>query len=140
VVESAEKGGALITARMAFSYSREVLAVPGRAGDVRSKGCNDLIKGDVAALTESPADIIRHLNWDAPGKPGEAEVLPPEISPGEKELLLSIGQEPGITPGTLSHLTGLPVSRVLATLLEMELKGWISAGPGNRYRTRPTMF
>jgi DNA processing protein len=136
VVESAEKGGALITARMAFSYNREVMAVPGRAGDVRSKGCNDLIKADAAALTESPADIIMHLNWDLPGISGKADIPLPDISPCEKALLDSIEHSPGIDPGTLSNLTGIPVSRVLATLLEMELKEWISAGPGNRYRAR----
>jgi len=64
VIESGEKGGALITADMAASYQRDVLAVPGRVGDERSKGCNGLIKDTMAALTESAEDVINHLNWE----------------------------------------------------------------------------
>ena len=136
VVESAKKGGALITANMAFSYDREVMVVPGRVGDDRSQGCNNLIKRDMATMTESAGDIIRRLNWDVAGVPEKPAV--PEVEPStlEKRLLLSIEQTPGITPGTLSNLTGIPVNIVLALLLEMELKAWISAEPGNSYRTR----
>jgi DNA processing protein len=136
VVESAKKGGALITANMAFSYDRDVMVVPGRVGDDRSQGCNNLIKRDMAAMIESAGDVIRHLNWDVAGAPETPAV--PEVEPStlEKRLLLSIEQTPGITPGTLSNLTGIPVNKVLALLLEMELKSWISAEPGNSYRTR----
>ena len=64
VVESAQKGGALITADIAFSYDREVLAVPGRVIDDRSKGCNNMIKSNMATMVESAEDVIRRLNWD----------------------------------------------------------------------------
>ena len=134
VVESARKGGALITADMAFSYERVVMAVPGRAGDDRSAGCNGLIKNNVAFLVESPEDIIKCLNWDMPDEYGAISAPAPAMSLFEKELIRTIEQTPGMTPGAMSNLTGSPVSQVLASLLEMELKGWVSAEPGNRYR------
>src|SRR5699024_1310334 len=63
VVESAEKGGALVTADIANSYNREVFAVPGRATDKFSRGCNELIKRQKAQLVTSAEDIIYYLDW-----------------------------------------------------------------------------
>jgi len=136
VVESAQKGGALITADIASSYERPVFSVPGRVGDERSKGCNGLIKDNVAILTESAGDIIRGLNWDLnlsePGLPLQ-EV---ELTSEEKKILITIKEFPNVNPGSLSKLVDIPVQNVLALLLEMELKDWISLEPGNRYRSR----
>ncbi len=136
VVESAKTGGSLITATMALSYHRPVMAVPGRVGDSRSSGCNRLITREMAAITESAEDIIRYLNWDVPMV--AKKISPPEIVTSAKELkLLQILQSnSGNTPDLLSQLAGIPVHTVLATLLEMELKEWVSVEPGNRYTMR----
>lgn len=136
VVESAKKGGSLITADICSSYGKEVLSVPGRVDDDRSRGCNIMIKTQMAVMVESAKDIIEHLNWD-----GEACCLSRpakivELTSQEKKLLVAMNEIPYINPGELSKLVGLPVQHVLAMLLEMELKEWISAEPGNRYRTR----
>jgi DNA processing protein len=136
VVESAESGGSLITAHMASSYDRTVMAVPGRVGDMRSSGCNKLITRQVAAIAESAEDIIRYLNWDVPQATNRMPV--PEIRPSDQELklLYSLQSNMGNTPDQLSQLTGLPVQNVLVTLLEMELKEWIMVEPGNCYKMR----
>lgn len=136
VVESAESGGSLITANMALSYGRPVLAVPGRVDDYRSTGCNRLINRNIAAITESAEDIIRHLNWDVPGI--QRNILAPEVdlSPRESSLLLAMAESPGITPDALSVSTGMQIHEVLALLLEMELKEWITVEPGNCYKSR----
>ncbi|MEG1545542.1 MAG: DNA-processing protein DprA, partial [Tannerellaceae bacterium] len=63
VVESAEKGGSLITADIAFSYARDVFTFPGRTTDVHSRGCNALIQQNKAALITSAADLMRALRW-----------------------------------------------------------------------------
>lgn len=136
VVESAKKGGALITADIAFSYSREVLSVPGRVRDDRSIGCNALIKSNMATLVESATDIIGRLNWDNEGGTRPFVEQKIDLSPEEKKILLSIEEVPDISPGMLSRLAGIPLQNVLAMLLEMELKEWISVEPGNRYRSR----
>ena len=73
VIESPEKGGSLITARMARDYDREVFALPGRPVDANSRGCNLIIKQQVATLVESAEDIVREMNWDLPSaKAGSA--------------------------------------------------------------------
>ncbi|MEN8156513.1 MAG: DNA-processing protein DprA [Bacteroidota bacterium] len=136
VIESAEKGGALITAHMAFSYDRPVYALPGRAEDQRSKGCNNLIKDHVAAMIESPEDLIEALNWDAGEPRGQILIPEAEYTHAEKRLLQAIDQDPGITPGRLCMQAGVPIQHILAMLLEMELKGWVSSEPGNRYRVK----
>jgi len=137
VIESAKTGGALITAVLASSYGRDVLAVPGRTSDERSKGCNGLIKSNLAALVESPDDVISHLNWEDHPQT-QAKTATPELFPSEdeKQLLQLIQEIPGIVPETLSHNTGIPIHKVLSQLMEMELKQWISVEPGNRYHTR----
>ncbi len=71
VVESAEKGGSLVTADIANSYDREVFAVPGRAQDKFSTGCNNLIKQQKAHMITSAADLIYLLNWDLEQKPNQ---------------------------------------------------------------------
>ena len=137
IIESPEKGGALITADLAASYGRLVLAIPGRSTDRRSRGCNNLIKSNIAALVDTPSDILRELSWETPACSGKRP-SPPAIHPsGNEGLILSlIEKQPGINPGNLSLSTGIPIATILAILTEMELKQWISAEPGNQYRLR----
>jgi len=135
VVESAASGGALITAQMASSYQRDVLAVPGRATDERSKGCNGLIKKNVAAMVESAHDVIDHLNWtDDIAKNPKHRSEKISFTFHEKQLLELIIQQSGLGPGELCMRSGIPIQKVLSLLTEMELKRWIVVEPGNRYQ------
>ena len=68
LVESAVKGGGMITCRLAFSYDRSVYALPGRGDDIRSQGCNHLIREGVAEIIESPADLVSRLGLRAEKK------------------------------------------------------------------------
>ena len=136
VVESAASGGALITADMASSYDRLVLAVPGRATDERSKGCNRLIKLNVAAMVESASDVLKELNWIE--KNSQTSKLLSEqtaVKKEERQLLELMVRHSGLGPGELSRLSGLPIPLVLSLLTEMELKRWIHAEPGNLYQS-----
>jgi DNA processing protein len=134
VVESASEGGALITANLAHSYDRDVLAVPGRRNDIRSRGCNELIKKCTAALTESAEDVMYHLNWNT-DHPEPASSFNPQAAPAKEELQLLklMIHEPGIKPETLSARSGIPVQQVLSILVRMELNKWIMVEPGYRY-------
>ena len=67
VIESGEKGGSLVTADIANSYNRDVFALPGRVSDKYSKGCNNLIKTNKAAMLTSVEDLEYMLGWE-PGK------------------------------------------------------------------------
>ncbi len=137
VVESASAGGSLITAHMANSYDRDVLAVPGRTTDPRSRGCNRLIRNQVAALVESAEDVLYHLNWNSNPDPEAPTLFPsPEFTREEKKLLELIQRNHPVDPAKLSIRSGVPIHVVLSLLTEMELKQWISVEPGNLYRPR----
>ena len=137
VVESAASGGSLITSNMAQSYHRDVLAVPGRTLDPRSRGCNRLIRNQIAALTESAEDVLYHLNWDGHAIQ-QTMTFPTEIpvSREEEVLMKLIGRKHPVGPSDLSILSGLPIHVVISLLTEMELKQWVSMEPGNLYHPR----
>ena len=137
VIESGAKGGALITADIAGSYHREVMAVPGRINDPKSMGCNNLIKQNLAVLVETPSDIVYNLNWTRNRPSGEAVTKLTRSLTNEEELILACIREiPGIPPEIISNRTGIPIHLVLSRLVEMELNQWITVMPGNRYQLR----
>jgi DNA processing protein len=134
VIESGLKGGALITADIANSYDRDVLAIPGRINEKYSAGCNQLIKSNKAALVESARDIEYLLGWDIPGN-GRAvqQELFPILSP-EEELLYDIIKTHGaIVIDDICEQSGFPVSKVSALLLNIEFNGYIKSLPGKAY-------
>lgn len=137
VVESAEKGGALVTADIANSYNRDVFAFPGRTNDLYSKGCNKLIRFNEAALVENLTDIERIMNWDIKTKPNPAiqTALFIELTPEEQKLanLLKAGER-FIDEITIE--TQFPMSKVSALLLGLEFKGIIVSLPGKMYRLK----
>jgi DNA processing protein len=61
VIESKTKGGSLLTAKYANDYDRDVFALPGRADDVRSAGCNSLIRQRMADIITTPEDLVERL-------------------------------------------------------------------------------
>lgn len=141
VIESAHSGGALITAHMASSYQRIVLAVPGRATDERSRGCNALIKNNVAALVESTSDILNELNWgqDVVKNPDHTFEKPIHTKQ-EKKLLELLTNRGRLGPGELSGLSDIPIQGVLSILTQMELKRWVAVEPGNLYQALRSPF
>lgn len=137
IVESAEKGGALVTADIANSYNRDVFAFPGRHNDVFSRGCNRLIKFNEAVLVENQADIERNMSWDVKAKPSKTiqASLFVELSPEEQKLVdLLKGGDRFVDELTIE--THLPMSKVSAMLLDMEFKGLVASLPGKMYRLK----
>jgi DNA processing protein len=136
VVESAAEGGALITANLASSYNRDVLAVPGRATDERSRGCNRLIKAKLAALVEGAVDVIRELNWTNQNS-FRAEVPREirELTSTEKQVMELFSKHQLLSPEELGELSGIPIHEVLSLITALEIKGCISREPGNRYQS-----
>ena len=84
VIESAEKGGSLITANIANDYNRDVFAVPGRVSDKFSQGCNNLIKTQRAHLLNSAADLIYILNWEITSQTRNDK----KVTPIQKQLFV----------------------------------------------------
>ncbi len=136
VVESASSGGALITADMASSYQRDVLAVPGRSTDERSRGCNGLIKKNVAAMVESAQDVIDHLNWtDDITQTPKHRSKKISFTEQEKQVLELMTMHNGLRPEELSSFSDIPIPTMLSLLTQMELKRWVRVEPGNLYQT-----
>jgi DNA processing protein len=137
VVESAKKGGALITADIANSYNRDVFAFPGRIGDPLSEGCNYFIRTNRAALLES-ADNIRYLmGWDDQVNGGGKQTKLFREFNQEESLIVEVlksaqNNECGIDDLMLQ--SELPASKVAAILLGFEFEAIVTALPGKRYR------
>jgi len=135
VVESGIKGGALITADIANSYNRDVFAVPGRPDDQWSSGCNNLIKRNKAALVESSEDIEYYLDWKSDkSKMPVQRLLFDEMADDEKLVFETISKEGEMDIDQICRITGMPVYKLSALLLQMEFRGIIKCYPGNIYR------
>jgi DNA processing protein len=137
IIESGIKGGALITADIAASYNRDVMAVPGRTDDQWSAGCNALIKCNKAALVEKHEDIEYLLGWKPAtlAAPSQKEIFA-EMTENEKKVFETIREQGDQTIDQLALTLGIPVYRLSTTLLQMELAGLITPCPGNLYRIR----
>jgi DNA processing protein len=134
LVESAISGGALITASVADSYNREVFAVPGRASDPYSEGCNHFIKTNKAYLTETAADIAYWMGWNQDKPAGKKHSHYEDLTPLEMSLVELLRQKDKLEIDAISAGLGLFSSEVSVILLELEFKGVVQALPGKIYR------
>ena len=135
VIESAEKGGSLITAQIANDYNRDVFAVPGRTTDKYSQGCNNLIKTQRAHLLHSAADLVYILNWELKKKVEKViqNQLFVSLEPDEQKVydyLLKTGKE---DLDSIAIACELPTYKLSSLLLNMELKGVIKPLPGKLF-------
>lgn len=135
VVESGIAGGALITADIASSYNRDVLAVPGRPDDQWSGGCNSLIKSNKAALVENADDVESALGWEpVKTRTPLQRVLFSDMSDPEKMIFDLLSKENELTIDAICRTLEIPVQNLSPLLLQMELKGLVKFFPGNLYR------
>ncbi|MDR1259468.1 MAG: DNA-processing protein DprA [Tannerellaceae bacterium] len=139
VVESAEKGGSLITANIAFSYDRDVFAFPGRTTDTCSQGCNRLISQNKAALITCAADLVALTNW------GEPALLKEEPKAVQTELFFDgsddayrvlnlIKEKERIQFDQIVSNIEMPVGKLMGILIDLEIDGKISVLPGKIYK------
>ncbi|MEL6971822.1 MAG: DNA-processing protein DprA [Bacteroidota bacterium] len=134
VVETAQKGGSIITANYANTYNRDVFAVPGRPGDPTAEGCNWLIKSHRAALLESATDLAYVMHWEQTGKNVQEQLkLFDELEPEEKIVVDLLRTEEALHIDRLGLESQLPHGLLAMVLLEMECKGLIRTLPGKRY-------
>lgn len=134
VVESARRGGALITARLAQDYGREVYACPGRLTDLHSEGCNRLIARHGAAIFTSVDDLMDDMGL-APRQPRPQQLeLFPALTATEEQLRSRLVQTEQCSADELVTATGLKVAEVNAALIQLEMKGLVRLLAGNQYR------
>ena len=134
VVETAESGGSMISAELAFSYNKDVFAVPGRTKEKYSQGCNLLIKTNKAALVESAADIATAMNWELlDAKKSIQTNLFVTLEPNEQRLIDILNQDGTSSIDVLSSKMNLLPSEMASLLLNLEFKAVIKSLPGKRY-------
>ena len=132
IVESASKGGSLVTADIANSYNRDVFAVPGRVADVYSKGCNNLIKNHKAALITSGEDLIEQLGWKKK-KSVETTIVQPQLFvelEGDEKELYDILELNNLYIDELARTSAMPIYKVSNLVFQLEMKGLIQVFPG----------
>jgi len=134
VVESASKGGSLITADIANSYNRDVFAFPGKVTDTYSMGCNTLIKSNKAALIQSARDLEYIMGWDPLEKtqPVQKELFR-ELTDVEKLVFDIIKENKAINIDFLCAKAKMPMSKLSPLLLDLEFSGFIKSLPGKVY-------
>lgn len=139
LVESAARGGGLITARLSRDYNRDVFAFPGRVGDEYSEGCNNLIRNNGAALITSAQDFVEAMGWITYAQLNEARQkgierqLFPSLSPEEMQIVGALQKQNDQQINMLSVTSNLPVARLTAILFELELKGVVKVLAGGTY-------
>lgn len=139
VAESEVRGGAMSTANLAFSYNREVMAVPGRVTDKSSSGCNALIAREKARIYTSVPETIKLMRWH-PVVSGTKAVISrqlnlfPELE-GDAALIYNHLRAKATSQSIdeLHDATGLAMPVLMSTLAELEFDGILNRLPGSRY-------
>lgn len=137
VIESSNKGGSMITARIAASYHREVFAVPGEITSRQSGGCNSLVRNHEAVMLTHGAQIAQELGWEKKGKPIRQLDLFVELNEEERGVCEILGAEGTRSVDTLAadlHHRGQSSARLPLLLVTLEMKGVIRQLPGKRYQ------
>ena len=135
VVESASKGGALITAEIANAYDREVFAVPGRIGDVYSAGCNNIIKDNKANILLDVGDLRSIMRWDESKKVVAKQMRLFREFNDEERLVMKLFEESDVVYlDKIITETLLSPTKIASILLSLEFDGILTALPGKRYQ------
>ena len=135
VVESAEKGGAIVTAGIAQSYNRDVFAVPGKVTDIYSAGCNSLIRNNTATLITGCDDLMKAMRWEMIGDettPRQRSIFP-ELTVQERPVVEYLRANSDVHINTLAAKLRMPVAELMGLLIDLEFKGAVISSPGNRF-------
>ena len=139
LVESAARGGGLITCRLSREYNRDVFAFPGRVNDQYSEGCNNLIRDNGAALINNAYDFVNAMGWNddatlmmAQQQGIEREIFP-SLSPDETVVFNTLHKQNDLQINRLAILTNIPIAKLTSLLFEMEMKGVVKTYAGGVY-------
>lgn len=134
VVETAKRGGSMISAHIGNNYNKDVFAVPGRLNDKYSQGCNHLIKTHKAALLESADDIAYVMQWEKNKQDrGIQRQLFVELNEKERFIVDMLKETEHVSIDSITYKAQLSSSEAAGLMLELEFKGVVKTLPGKRY-------
>jgi DNA processing protein len=139
LVESAEKGGGLITCGIAQDYNRAVFAYPGAVGAPYSVGCNQLIRNNGAQLITSAQDFVEAMGWQTDTQLQQAKTagiereLFPDLSEEEHLVVQTLTEHGDLQLNMLSVKTNIAIGPLTALLFQLEMKGVVRPLAGGSY-------
>jgi DNA processing protein len=139
VVESAKKGGSLITVDFAQNYHREVFAVPGNLSNVQSEGCNQLIRDNKACIFISVQDMADAIGWNLQNKETESGVISDTtmlfdgFTQDEGQVLSLLKRQGNMQLDEISWQSGMHLNKLATLLLNLEFQGMVRSLPGKKY-------
>lgn len=139
LVESAIRGGGLITTRIANDYGRDVFAFPGAVGAPYSEGCNDLIRRQGAGLITSAKHFVEAMGWQNDAQLSEAQAqgierqLFPELTADEQRVVAVLQRKNDLQINILSVKSGIAAGPLTALLFSLEMKGVVRTMAGGTY-------
>ena len=139
LVESAAKGGGLITAEIAQGYARSVFAFPGNVGQPYSEGCNNLIRDNGAGLISNAQDFVKAMGWweethrQQAFADGIERNLFPDLTAEEQQVVSLLQQTNDLQLNIITVKTGIPIGRLTALLFQLEMKGMVKPLAGGMY-------
>lgn len=137
VIESAAKGGALITADLAQGYNHDCFAFAGRVTDEFSCGCNNLIRDNKAVLLQSAEEFVKAMGWDMDAAQKQVTVqrqLFPDLTEDEQQVVNMLQEQGNLHINTLAVNADVPVNQMNVLLFELEMKGVVQVLAGGMYR------
>ncbi len=139
LIESASKGGGLITTEISQSYGRDVFAFPGRVNDPYSEGCNNLIRSNGATLILSAEDFAKDMGWTCDAqlmtakRAGIERSMFPELSAEEQAIVDVLAKTNDLQINILSVKANIGIGKLTALLFALEMKGVIKTLAGGMY-------
>lgn len=136
VVESALRGGAMVTARLASDYNRIVMAVPGRATDPYSEGCNDLVASDRGLMIRNVDDLLRATGWQSNVEGSQKELFATQarqLTPLQQRVVDFLRENGDSHIDVIAHGVGLKVHEAASILIDMDFDGLVATLPGSCY-------
>lgn len=135
VIETASKGGSMITAELAFNYNRDLFAVPGKITDSKSAGCLKLIQQNKAALFTTTQQMLEELGWQQKIKSTKQQrELFIELSADEKNIVDILKQKDLVSIDEIYTKSAMSSSTVAAVILNLELQNIVNSLPGKMYK------
>lgn len=136
VVESAAKGGAMVTAEYANNYNKEVYAIPGGIFQKYSEGTNNLISSNKANILNNVDTLLENMNWA--GDINEKPILKPKIqldkyTQNESQILSLLMKNGDMLIDDISWQSQISLNKLASILLNLEFQDLIKQSPGKKF-------